>query len=135
MENYQPGVGLIIGAIIVAFYYMLAKLKKPPTISTKLPNNTYDFDVLLDVKKALKVIILYAQQSNITIENMDEIKGCIILSEVKWGGGSFYQICVLQTNNKSSIVKVGARTKMPGAMVGLDHERFVNGLKSAFFVN
>ncbi len=128
---------VVAGALVSAY----VKNKKGTSSMEKPTNRMKAFITDLPINKSMKAIIQFAQTNRYKIDDFNEEKAIIVLSDEhkNAGGGTYgfiYPIYLSQHAPDEILIEVGIKGKMP-YVTGYDtpHERCVNGIKSAIYAS
>lgn len=129
--------------VVQGIVYGIAQMQKG-TVSMSKPLRILSFTTKCSADKVMKIIINYANQSNYKVDDFDENKFIIVLSDsptfnplVKKGYGFFYPIYLTRQNSGEIYIEIGISSKLIqwGPIVSRSHEKCFNGIKAAIFAN
>lgn len=129
--------GLIIGIIVAAIMFYVAKSKKGST-DMKKPDKTSSFVTDVSIDKSMKAIINYAQSSNYIVDDFDENKKIIILSSksTAMNYGFIFPVYLTNAGSKTNIeigVKAKSGPRASGPLFNKDFDHLFNGIKTAIY--
>lgn len=129
---------MLIGIIIVVVILIFAALRSSPTYDLK-PNKEANFETKVPVDAILKIIIKYAQLHNYKIDDLDEEKSRLILSDSAslTSFGFLYPINITKSDSGVNLVEIGVASKTIqtyGPVITNKHKQLVNGIKAALIV-
>ena len=134
---------LVVGVVVYGIIYGIAQLQKG-TISMPKPRKILSFSTNTSMEKAMKIIIQYAHQSRYKVDDFNENKFIIVLSDsppfnplVATGYGFFYPIYLTKYSEEKINIEIGIKGKLIqwGPVVNRNHEKCFNGVKAAIFAN
>jgi hypothetical protein len=131
---------IIFGIGIAGVIYWIASMRKG-TISMNKPEHILSFTSDFPAEKVMKIIIQYANQSGYKVDDFDESKFIIVLSDppTLMSMGFFYPIYLVQQNDGKTSIEIGIKGKIiqfqMGPVVNRYHEKCFNGIKTAIYSN
>jgi TIR domain len=109
------------------------------TTTMSKPSKLLSFTTGCTVENSMKIILLFAKENDYKVEEFDENKGIIILSDsmTLFSNGFFYPIYLVTENEKSTLIEIGIKSKLIqfGPIVRRSHEKCFDGIKAAIFAN
>lgn len=109
------------------------------TAAMTKPSKLLSFTTDSTIEKSMKIILQFAKENGYKVEDFDENKGTILLSDsmTLFSNGFFYPIYLATKNEKTTLIEIGIKSKLMqfGPMVRRSHEKCFNGIKAAVFAN
>lgn len=131
-------IALVIGIIIFGI-----SQNKKGSVDMDKSKNTTTIKTNLTLEKTIKTIIKFAQNSGYKIDDFDEKRGVIIMSDsasfATNTNGYIYPINVSQLNDLEVSIEIGTNNKslinksFLGPLGNRAHENCVNGIKTALY--
>ncbi len=130
--------GFIIGIVMAGIGLIIAAMRRGSSVIGTKPSRLQSFTSADNPQETLKGIVRFAQQAGYKISAIDEVKGQLVLEEsasaTSWG--FFFPIFVSRQSDNATVVEVGIKSKLVqvGPIVSRSHEKCVNGIKAALFI-
>ncbi|RAR72554.1 hypothetical protein [Flavobacterium aciduliphilum] len=134
--------GIIIALIISIGIFVLNQNKKG-SVDMDTSKNITTIKSNLSLQKTLKVIIKFAQNNGYKVDDFDESKGVIILSDSASfstnTNGYIYPINIFEKNESEVMIQIGTDNKslinksFLGPLGNRAHENCVNGIRTALY--
>lgn len=129
--------GVLVLVAILGVTYGVAAMRKGSSSMSK-PLRFLSFNTNTPLEKAMKIIIQFANQSGYKIDDFNESKSIIVLSDSAslTSYGFFYPI-YLSKQIESTHIEIGIKSKLFqwGPLVRRKHEKCLNGIKASLFAN
>lgn len=130
---------VLIVIVILSVTYGIAAMRKGKFSMSK-PYKILSFNAGVSIDKAMKLIIQFANQNGYKIDDFNESKFIIVLSNSATitSYGFFFPVYLTrQGDNTMTFIEVGIKSKLIqwGPIVSRNHEKCFNGIKATIFAN
>lgn len=137
-SSYEIWQAVLAVLAILGITYGIAAMRKGTSQMSK-PSNILSLNTAISIEKAMKIIIQYANQSGYKIDDFNESKSIIILSNSAslTSYGFFFPVYLTKQNDSETHVELGIKSKLFqwGPIVRRNQEKCFNGIKAALFAN
>ena len=128
---------LLVMSILVTLCFMSFAAMKKGSTNMKKPSRIKSFSTTMPIDKAMKTVIQFAQSSGYKIDDFNETKAIIILSDSASlaSYGNFYPVYFKKRSNESLLIEVGIKSKVTTQLFGFDtpHAKCFNGIKTVIY--
>ena len=124
-----------IALFMVVIAIIIAASTKGSSTDGK-PSNSKSFETNLELNKALKLIIQYAQNNDYKVDDFDAEKSIVVLCDGTslTSYGNTYPIFLSKKDENTTLIEVGIKSKFASTVsAGSLHDKCFNGIRTAIF--